>query len=140
MPWDRRAARAFRDETGRVRHAHPWNGWTRMAMRALAGPRRASTGGRCRPGCLRLHPCRLPLPRSEDAWSSRSVPDGRLRLERGRVPVPTRHRCRPPWLVALSGLGGLSRVDGAVALEPWPTLPALALAYPGKLWFLDRMV
>jgi hypothetical protein len=150
MAWDRRVARAFRlDDAGWARHANPWSGWSRMAvlpLLALAGWSRAWIGWwALLPlvlllGFLWVNPRLFPPPSRCDAWISRSVLGERLWVDRDRSPVPAHHRRLPHWLAALSGLGGMGLVYGVAMLEPWPALLGLAVAYLGKLWFLDRMV
>ena len=150
MAWDRHLARAFRlDDAGWARHANPWSGWTRMAvlpLLVLAGWSRAWIGWwAALPLALLLvflwlNPRLFPPPRRLDAWISRGVLGEQLWLDRHRVPVPAQHRRLPHLLAAVAAAGGIGVLYGVVMLEPWPALLGLAVAYLGKLWFIDRMV
>jgi hypothetical protein len=147
---ERRIAAAFAmDDAAWARHANPWSGWTRLTVLpalVLAGWSRAWIGWwALLPLALALawawaNPHLFPPPRRRDAWMTRGVLGERLWLERDRVPVPAHHRRVPHLVSGVAALGGACTAWGVVALEPWPTLLGMAVAYLAKLWFVDRMV
>lgn len=150
MGLGRRLASAFGlDDRGWSRHASPWSVWTRVATLPLlvaAIWSRAWLGGWALApvavvlGWTWVNPRLFPPPRSTENWASKAVLGERVWLNRAAVPIPDRHRVVPHLLVGLSLVGTLMLVAGLVALEPWPTLMGTALAFLGKLWFVDRMV
>ena len=150
MTAENRIARAFRlDDEGWARHANPWSGWTRfitcLPLLVLAIWSRAWLG----PWSLGpivaallwiwLNPRAFPPARDDSAWITRGVFGERFWSERGRLPVPERHRT-VPHVLNFAALAGLPfAVWGVVALDVWPAVFGMALIIGAKLWYIDRM-
>lgn len=150
MTLERGIAAAFAmDEDTWLRHANPWSVWTRVAtlpLLVLALWSRAWLGwwaiGPIAVLVLWtwLNPRLFPRPRSTDNWASRGVMGERVWLNRDKVPVPRHHHLVPKILMGVSGAGVPFIVWGLVKLAIWPVLLGMALAFLGKMWFVDRMV
>ena len=41
---------------------------------------------------------------------------------------------------AIAGIGSIILIYGFIVLQIWPTLLGGAIAFLGKMWFVDRMV
>ncbi len=132
-----------------MRHANPWSVWTRMTLLPLII---LAVWSRVWLGWWALLPVAVvavwtwlnpqvfPVPRSTDNWASKAVLGERVWLNDRTIRMPNHHR--PPIRIALgfSFAGTICMMWGLVALERWPTLLGMALAYCGKAWFADRMV
>jgi hypothetical protein len=137
------------DEDTWERHANPWSVWSRTTVLPgliLAAWSRVWIGWWALvPGAIALlwtwlNPRLFGTPASLDSWASKCVLGERFWLNRDEEPVPEHHRLAPHVLNAMAGIGNLVVIWGVVRLAIWPTLFGAALAYAGKLWFLDRMV
>jgi hypothetical protein len=131
------------------RHANPWSVWTRTTVLPaliIAAWSRVWIGWWALvPGVIALlwmwlNPRFFGKPSSLDSWASKCVLGERIWLNREEEPVPKHHRFAPHLLNGVAGIGNLIVIWGVVQLAIWPTLFGAALAYAGKLWFLDRMV
>ncbi|WP_435020382.1 DUF6653 family protein [Tundrisphaera sp. TA3] len=150
MTLERGIARAFAmDEAAWRRHASPWSVWTRVAtlpLWILAVWSRAWIGRwAVAPVALLAlwtwwNPRLFPAPASTDNWASKGVMGERVWLDRDRVAIPRHHRLVPRILAAVAAIGGILLIWGLAELAIWPTLLGMALAFLGKLWFVDRMV
>lgn len=148
--YEARIAGAFRmDNAAWARHASPWSVWTRIPLifpLVLAIWSRTWIGWwALLPVALLLawtwwNPRAFPPPRSTDNWASKAVLGERVWLNRRAVPIPARHRVVPHLLNALAAAGGLLLAYGLIVLDAPATLLGTALAFLGKMWFVDRMV
>lgn len=59
---------------------------------------------------------------------------------RDKIDVPRHHKTIPHILNGISAIGMLLSIWGIVALDIWPAVLGVSLAYIGKSWYLDRMV
>ncbi len=137
------------DETAWRRHANPWSVWTRVATLPLLV---CAAWSRVRLSWWALGPIAVVMPwtwmnprllsepRSTNNWASKGVMGERVWLNRDRAPVPPHRRPVPNILVTVSGVGVLFLAWGLVELAVWPTLLGMAVVFPDKLWFVDRMV
>ncbi len=150
MSAESRLARVFGlDDRGWTRHANPWSGWTRVTCLPLLA---LAIWSREWLGWWSLAPIALALAwifvnprafgpaRDDRAWMTRGVFGERLWSNRGKVPVPERHRVVPNVLNVVSLVGVVVLVWGLVALDVWPTLLGMTITVGAKLWFMDRMV
>ncbi|MDZ4843588.1 MAG: DUF6653 family protein [Hyphomicrobium aestuarii] len=143
-------ARLFRmDDEAWERHASPWSVWTRVPTIV---PLLAAVWVNSYSGWL----CALslgvvaiwsylnlrvfPPPASTDNWASKATFGERIWLNRGLVPIPTRHVRVADLLAGVAGLAFAVGVVGAWFNEPVSTLTGGAIALFAKLWFCDRMV
>ena len=150
MTLGKRVASAFRmDDDTWERHANPWSVWSRttaLPALILAAWSRVWIGWWALvPGLIALlwtwlNPRLFGKPSSLNSWASKCVLGERIWINRDEEPVPERHRFAPNVLNAVTGIGNLVVIWGVVQLAIWPTIFGAALAYIGKLWFLDRMV
>ena len=146
----KRVASAFRmDDDTWERHANPWSVWSRttaLPALILAAWSRVWIGWWALvPGLIALlwtwlNPRLFGKPSSLNSWASKCVLGERIWINRDEEPVPERHRFVLNVLNAMTGIGNLVVIWGVVQLAIWPTIFGAALAYIGKLWFLDRMV
>jgi hypothetical protein len=63
-----------------------------------------------------------------------------VRSARKEKPVPAHHKTMPGILNLISSAGMILAIRAIVMLSPWMAGLGVALAYPGKSWYLDRMV
>ncbi len=87
-----------------------------------------------------LNPVFFARPKSTDNWASKSVLGERVWMNRKEIPVPKRHHRLPEILNLVSSVGMILAIYAIVALDIWPAITGVALAYLGKSWYLDRMV
>jgi len=132
-----------------MRHANPVSVATRYSVLpviVLAFWSRVWIGWWCAiPAALSLawmffNPVFFPKPKSTDNWASKSVLGERVWMNRKEIPVPERHRRLPEILNLVSSIGMILAIYAIVALDIWPAITGVALAYLGKSWYLDRMV
>ena len=83
------------------------------------------------------HICCSPFDRSLNV---EGITGKRVWLNRDAVPVPAYHRTVPIVLSAVAAISVLFIIWGVLMFDPWPALFGTVMAYPGKLWFADRMV
>lgn len=132
------------------RHASPWSVWSRFAtlgLVLLALWSHAWIGWTGASALLLvlavwtwLNPRLFAPPRRTDRWASRAVFGERVWLARSALPIPPHHQRAAAILSAVTGVGTLVAVVGAVLDNLAATLGGGTAAYMGKLWFLDRMV
>ncbi|MGD1878426.1 MAG: DUF6653 family protein [Kiloniellaceae bacterium] len=149
MNLEARLARLFAmDDATWARHANPWSVWTRASalplLLAAVWSHAVLGWGALVPVAVALawiwtNPRVFPAPRSTDSWASRVTFGERLWLKRARLVIPRRHRHAPAVLTALSGVGFVVSLWGAIALDFWPMMTGLVLCLLAKLWFCDRM-
>ena len=147
---ERKIAHYFRmTEEAWARHANPWSVWTRntvLPLLIIAIWSRAWLGWWALVSVALavlwtwLNPRIFSKPRSTNNWASKAVLGERVWLNRDEVPVPEHHRTVPLVLNVVSAIGMVFLIWGLIALDIWPTLLGTAIAYLGKLWFVDRMV
>jgi uncharacterized protein DUF6653 len=80
----------------------------------------------------------LAPPRSTRNWASKGVLGERIWTERGSVELPPQFTATVPTLANLYALAGIALL--AYGLAVLHVVAGLAIAYGGKLWFIDRMV
>lgn len=150
MTFEGRISAAFNlDDEGWALHSNLWSGWTRipaLALLVIALWSRVWIGWwAALPVAavviwIAVNPRFFPPPRSTDNWASKGTFGERVWINRAVVPVPERYRVVPHILNGISAVGGVILIWGVASLSIWPTLLGTALAYAGKLWFVDRMV
>jgi len=132
-----------------MKHANPWSVWTRysvLPMIVLAFWSRIWIGWWCLiPVTISLtwmfiNPVFFPKARSTKNWASKSVLGERVWQNRDKISVPEYHAKILYILNGISSLGLLLSIWGIVALDIWPAILGVSLAYIGKSWYLDRMV
>jgi hypothetical protein len=132
-----------------LKHANPWSVGTRYSVLPLIV---AAFWSRVWLGWWYMVPAILTLvwmwinpiffqkPHSTDNWASKSVLGERVYLNRDKIAIPKRHQVLPPILNTISGIGMIFAIWGIIALNIWPAILGINLAYLGKSWYLDRMV
>jgi len=132
-----------------ARHASPWSVWTRIAtfpflMLALWSHVWIGWWAAVPVALVAawswVNPRLFPPPRRTDTWPSKGTFGERVWLNRQAVPIPLHHRRAAQVTLAISGLGTVSMLAGAVLAEPISFLAGGVGAFLGKLWFVDRMV
>ncbi|MBU7016096.1 MAG: hypothetical protein HXS44_01200 [Theionarchaea archaeon] len=150
MKLEKRISKVFRlDDEAWMRHANPWSVWTRFTVfpfLVIAFWSRVWLGWFSVIPIITsliwmyVNPRIFPKPKSTKNWASKGVLGERVWIDRDKIPVPEHHKSLPNLLSAVGGIGSLIVVWGVYKLDIWAVLGGLAIAYLGKLWFVDRMV
>lgn len=133
-----------------ARHANPWSVWSRVStfpvlMLALwshvwIGIAWGLVAVAAVSIWLWLNPRLFPPPRSTNSWASKAVLGERVWINRTRLPVPQHHVVAVNTISAVTAAGAILLVAGAILSEPISFFAGGAIAFLGKLWFVDRMV
>ncbi|MXU65479.1 DUF6653 family protein [Oceanomicrobium pacificus] len=146
---DRLAALHRLDEEGWARHANPWSVWTRIpilpAVTLVLWFAPAMGWWTLLPLGLiafwtAINPRAFGPPESTRSWPARGVMGERVWLARAERPIPPHHERMAQLLVWVAAAGLLFLVWGLWTHAGGLTLFGLALAFGGKMWFIDRMV
>lgn len=132
------------------RHASPWSVYTRMATLPFLllaiwshswlgpGPSFGLTAGVLI--WLWLNPRIFPAPANKSSWAARATFGERVWLNQKSVPIPKGENKQALILSAVSGVGFMAAVYGALITHPILTITGAIVTYVGKIAFLDRMV
>ncbi len=88
-----------------------------------------------------LNPRIFPKPKSTNNWASKAVFGERIFVYRTKenTKIPNHHITAAIITTCIAAVGGLILVYGLYALNPTATLTGTAIAFLGKMWFIDRM-
>lgn len=133
-----------------ARHANSWSVWTRVASFPLLlvaiwshvwiGWTWAIAATLAVAIWLWLNPRIFPPPATTDTWAAKVTFGERVWLNRKAIPIPRHHETIAHILSAVSAIGFVVGLYGAVETAIWPAILGTVLVYAGKLWFCDRMV
>lgn len=132
------------------RHASPWSVYTRMATlpflaaaiwsHSLLGPWAALGLTLLVVIWLRINPRLFPAPKNTENWASKATFGERIWLNRRQVPIPRDVDQAALVLSAVTAIGFIATLIGALRNDWMVLLPGLAVTYAGKLVLLNRLV
>lgn len=138
------------DDEGWARHANPLSGWSRvftgLPLLVLAIWSRVWLGWWALvPVAIALiwvvvNPKLFAPASSDESYISKAVLGERFWTRRAEFPIPSHHVVPIRLLNGIAAAGAVPLIWGLVVLDIWILLFGVAVAWGGKMWFLDRMV